>query len=251
MDYTRDTDPVETQEWLDSLDGVIEVEGPERAHYLLDQLIDGARRRGAPVPYSANTPYLNTIPPDKQEPHPGRPRDRAPHPLLHPLERARDRAARQQGLSELGGHIASFQSAATLYDVGFNALLARALEQARRRPRLHPGPLLARHLRARLPRGAAHRGAAAQLPPGGRRQGPVVLSAPVADAGLLAVPDGVDGPRPADGDLSGALPQVPARPRPRRHREPQGLGFHGRRRDGRAGVASARSRLAGARSSTT
>jgi phasin len=47
LDYTRDTDPVETKEWLDSLDGVIEVEGPERAHYLLHRVMDGARRKGA------------------------------------------------------------------------------------------------------------------------------------------------------------------------------------------------------------
>ena len=71
MDYTRDTDPVETQEWLDSLDGVLEVDGPQRAHFLLDRVMDGARRRGAPVPYSANTPYLNTIAVEKQPPHPG------------------------------------------------------------------------------------------------------------------------------------------------------------------------------------
>jgi pyruvate dehydrogenase E1 component len=58
LDYTRDTDPVETQEWLDSLEGVIEVEGPERAHFLLNRVMDGARRKGAPVPYSANTPDL-------------------------------------------------------------------------------------------------------------------------------------------------------------------------------------------------
>jgi pyruvate dehydrogenase E1 component len=68
LDYSRDTDPVEIQEWLDSLDGVIEVEGPERAHYLLRRVMDGARRRGAPIPYSANTPYLNTIPVEKQPP---------------------------------------------------------------------------------------------------------------------------------------------------------------------------------------
>ena len=49
MDYTRDTDPVETQEWLDSLEGVIEVEGPERAHFLLNRVMDGARQ-GRPGP---------------------------------------------------------------------------------------------------------------------------------------------------------------------------------------------------------
>jgi pyruvate dehydrogenase E1 component len=67
----RDTDPTETREWVDALEGVIEVEGAERAHYLLERVLDGARRKGAPVPYSANTPYLNTIPPEKEERHPG------------------------------------------------------------------------------------------------------------------------------------------------------------------------------------
>ena len=64
-----------------------------------------------------------------------------------------------------------------------------------------------------------------------------LLPAPVADAGLLAVPHRLDGPRPADGDLPGALHEVPAGPRPGRDRRPQGVGLHGRRRDGRARVA--------------
>jgi pyruvate dehydrogenase E1 component len=49
LDYTRDTDPVETQEWLDSLEGVIEVEGPERAHFLLNRVMDGARQRASRI----------------------------------------------------------------------------------------------------------------------------------------------------------------------------------------------------------
>ena len=53
-----DIDPTETQEWLDSLEGVIEVDGPERTHFLLNRVMDGARRKSAPVPYSANTPDL-------------------------------------------------------------------------------------------------------------------------------------------------------------------------------------------------
>src|SRR6266478_148284 len=67
----HETDPTETQEWLDALDGVIDIEGADRAHYLLERVIEGARRKGAPVPYSANTPYLNTIPPEREERHPG------------------------------------------------------------------------------------------------------------------------------------------------------------------------------------
>ena len=66
-----DIDPAETREWLDSLEGVIEVEGQDRAAFLLDELLSRARRRGTPVPYSAATPYLNTIPPEREDRHPG------------------------------------------------------------------------------------------------------------------------------------------------------------------------------------
>src|SRR3712207_5246969 len=119
MDDIRDTDPLETQEWRDALDSVLEFEGPERAHFLLQQVIGIARRKGAPVPYSANTPYLNTIPPERQERHPG---DRAIEHRIRSLIRWNALAIvlrANKHSSELGGHIASFQSAATLYDVGF------------------------------------------------------------------------------------------------------------------------------------
>lgn len=119
VDRSRDLDPVETQEWLDSLHGVLEVEGPERAHFLLEQVIDGARRKGAPIPYSATTPYINTILVEKQEPHPG---DRAIEHRIRSVIRWNALAIvlkANKESSELGGHIASFQSAATLYDTGF------------------------------------------------------------------------------------------------------------------------------------
>src|SRR3954454_10620099 len=119
MDELRDTDPAETREWLDSLDGIIEVEGQDRAAFLLDELLDRARRRGTPVPYSAATPYLNTIPPDREAPHPG---DRAIEHRIRSYIRWNALAIvlrANKESSELGGHIASFQSAATLYDTGF------------------------------------------------------------------------------------------------------------------------------------
>ena len=171
---------------------------------------------------------------------PGRPRARAPHPLARSAgTRWRWCCSANKESSELGGHIASYASAATLYEVGFNHFWRAPSDDARRRPRLHPGALLARHLRARLPRGPAHRGAARQLPPGGRDgRRPVVVSAPVADAGLLAVPDGVDGPRPDHGDLPGALHEATCTDRGLADTErPQGLGVPRRRRDGRARVA--------------
>ncbi|HYG87776.1 MAG TPA: pyruvate dehydrogenase (acetyl-transferring), homodimeric type [Azospirillum sp.] len=114
-----DADPLETQEWRDALDSVLEFEGPERTHFLLGQLVVEARRRGAPVPYSANTPYLNTIPPEKEERHPG---DRTIEHRIRSFIRWNALAIvlrANKESSELGGHIASFQSAATLYDVGF------------------------------------------------------------------------------------------------------------------------------------
>ncbi|MBW8028794.1 MAG: pyruvate dehydrogenase (acetyl-transferring), homodimeric type, partial [Ferrovum sp.] len=116
----HDSDPQETQEWLDALNGVLCAVGPERAHFLLERLVDKARRSGAFLPYSANTAYLNTIPPALEEPMPGNPemeyriRSLIRWNALAMVVRA------NKGGEELGGHIASFQSAATLYDVGFD-----------------------------------------------------------------------------------------------------------------------------------
>ena len=118
MDIASDLDPLETAEWRDALDSVLAFEGPERAHFILSQLTEEARRRGAPVPYSANTPYLNTIRPDQEARHPG---DRAIERRIRSLIRWNAVATvlrANKVSSELGGHIASFQSAATLYDVG-------------------------------------------------------------------------------------------------------------------------------------
>jgi pyruvate dehydrogenase E1 component len=120
MSPLPDPDPQETQEWLDALDGVLEYEGSQRAHYLLEKLIDKARRSGAYLPYSANTAYINTIPPGQEERSPGN------HELEHRIRsyvrwNAMAMVVRANKVSsELGGHIASFASAATLYDVGFN-----------------------------------------------------------------------------------------------------------------------------------
>ena len=115
-----DLDPAETREWLESLDAVLEFDGPGRASFLLDELMEEARRNGAPVPYSANTPYLNTIPPQREPPYPG---DQVIEHAIRSMIRWNAVAVvlrANKESSELGGHIASFQSAATLYDVGFN-----------------------------------------------------------------------------------------------------------------------------------
>jgi pyruvate dehydrogenase E1 component len=119
MEAIRDQDPLETHEWREALGSVMAFEGPERVHFLLNEIVSEARRQGAPVPYSANTPYLNTIPPEQEERHPG---DRAIEHRIRSLIRWNAVATvlrANKESSELGGHIASFQSAATLYDVGF------------------------------------------------------------------------------------------------------------------------------------
>ncbi|MCH8505622.1 MAG: hypothetical protein LAT50_15060, partial [Ectothiorhodospiraceae bacterium] len=67
----QDVDPQETREWLDALEAVIEEEGPERAHFLLESLVDKARRRGGHIPFKATTAYLNTIPPHMEARSPG------------------------------------------------------------------------------------------------------------------------------------------------------------------------------------
>ena len=120
METLQDLDPEETAEWLDSLEAVIDAEGVDRAHFLLKNLIDKAREKGAYLPYNANTPYVNTIPTDRQPRYPG---DREIERRISSIVRWNAvamvvRANKES--SELGGHIATFQSAATLYDIGFN-----------------------------------------------------------------------------------------------------------------------------------
>ncbi len=120
MDMRKtDGDPQETTEWVEALQGVIANEGPERAHFLIEQLIDEARREGAYVPFSANTEYINTIPADQQPKMPG---DAAMEEKIRNVARwnAMAMVLRANKHTNVGGHIASYASAATLYDVGFN-----------------------------------------------------------------------------------------------------------------------------------
>jgi pyruvate dehydrogenase E1 component len=117
---SQDLDPVETREWLESIDSVLRAEGPERAHFLIERLIDRARRSGAYLPYRPNTAYVNTISVGQQPEYPG---DRA-------LERRIEAYIRWNAIAmvvranrksaEYGGHLASYASSATLYEVGFN-----------------------------------------------------------------------------------------------------------------------------------
>ncbi len=136
QDPTRnDLDPTETQEWLDAIQAVIGAEGPERAHYLLERMIEATRRAGGHLPFRLTTGYYNTIPPEREQRSPG---DQNLEWRIRSIVRWNAlatvvRANRRPG--ELGGHIASFASAATLYDVGFNHFW-RAPHEG------HPGDLL-------------------------------------------------------------------------------------------------------------
>ena len=168
---------------------------------------------------------------------------RALLPPLDPLERGDDGAPRAAaGHRRRRPHL-------VLRVVGhalrgrLQPLLPRQGPPGRRRPGLHPGPRLPRHLRPRLPRGQAVRGPARRLPPGAlaRRAGrrAALLPAPAADAGLLGVPHRLHGPRPDERDHAGAVQPLPRRPRLQGHRRPARLGVPRRRRDGRAGVPRA------------
>ncbi len=117
---TPDDDPQETQEWRDALTAVIHFAGPKRAQFLLETLVELAHHHGADLPFSANTPYVNTIPLAAQPPLPGddylewRLRSMIRWNAMAMVVRANKQPA------EPGGHIATFASSATLYDVGFN-----------------------------------------------------------------------------------------------------------------------------------
>ncbi len=119
MELQPDLDPQETQEWLDALDSVIMSAGGERAHFLLEKLIEKARRSGAYLPYSATTAYINTIPTGKEERSPGN--NAIEHRIRSYVRwNAMAMVLRANRNTNVGGHIASFASAATLYDVGYN-----------------------------------------------------------------------------------------------------------------------------------
>jgi pyruvate dehydrogenase E1 component len=115
----QDRDPSETREWLDALDSVEAFEGVGRVDELLEGVIQAARRKGAKLSFAANTAYVNTIPPQDEPAHPG---DRVLEHKIRSIIRWNAAAIvlrANKTSSELGGHIASFQSAATLYDTGF------------------------------------------------------------------------------------------------------------------------------------
>jgi len=131
----QDPDPRETREWIESIEAVIGAEGTGRAHQILEKLVDETRRAGGHLPFAPTTEYINTIPPQLEAKSPG---DAAMEWRIRCLVRWNAmamvvRANRKPG--SLGGHIASFASSATLYDVGFNHFWRAPSEE-------HPGDLI-------------------------------------------------------------------------------------------------------------
>jgi len=124
-----DLDSQETQEWLESMDSILENEGPDRAHFILEKLIDRARRSGTHLPFDAKTAYVNTIPPGQE---PNMPGDQTLESRIRAAIRWNAlvlvlRASKKD--LDLGGHIGSFASSAMLYDVGFNHFFKAASEK--------------------------------------------------------------------------------------------------------------------------
>ena len=249
----HDLDPAETAEWRDALDALTAAHGPARARFILDALLAHARRNGVNWLPSMTTPYVNSIPLEAQPPFPG---DLAMEQRLAALMRwnalamvMRANQVESGGSAELGGHIASYASAADLFEVGFNHFF-RARNDATGslgdlvffQPHSAPGVYARAFLEGRLSADdLAHYRQELSAPAHGAR-GLSSVSASDADAGLLAVPDRLDGHRADQRDLPGALHALPAAPRPARPRRPARrgaaprLGLLRRRRDGRARV---------------
>ena len=115
-----DTDPQETQDWIDSIAALIEEKGLERTHYIVERLIDFSRRNGIKIPFSANTDYVNTISVENQKAYPG---NRLVERRIKSLIRWNAMAMvvrANRGNEGIGGHISSYASSATLYEVAFN-----------------------------------------------------------------------------------------------------------------------------------
>ena len=252
-DGIADLDPAETAEWCEALDALIAAHGEARARFLFDALLAHARRRGVRWLPSMVTPYVNTIPLEAQTPVPGRPGDGAAPRRADALERAGDGDARQPRRERRLGRARRPHRQLRLGGRPVRGRLQPLLPRPQRRagrncrrPRLLPAALRARRLRPRLPRRAALRRGPRPLPPGADRAGarrarPDLVSASAADAGLLAVPDRLDGHRPDQRDLPGALHALPRPPRAAAGGGQHGaaaacLGLLRRRRDGRARI---------------
>ena len=192
-----DSDVNETEEWLTAFEQVVEIEGRERACFLLKKLLEKGYREGRRPPLHRQHPLHQHHPEERGARLRRRPRARAPDQEHRALERDGDGGAGQQEVLRPRRPHLDLRLVGDPLPGRLPPLLPRPRrERLRRRHDLLPGPRLAGHLRPRLPRRPDHRRADGRLPPragAGRR--PRLLSASLADARLLGVPHGVDGPR--------------------------------------------------------
>src|SRR3569832_2317898 len=131
----EDLDPIETREWIESIDSVLKSQGAARAHYLLEQRIDYTRRSGAYLPFRPSDAYVNTISPGHAPSYPG----------IREMEKRIEACIRWNALamvlnankvsSEYGGHLSTYAASATLYEVGFNHFWCAQSEK-------HPGDMV-------------------------------------------------------------------------------------------------------------
>ena len=211
-----DLDAIETSEWLEALEAVVAHDGPDRARQILTRVIERAQHAGTGPIASLNTPYVNTIPLEREAQLPG---DPAVERRLRSIVRWNAIAMvvrANKHSSELGGHIASYQSLATLYEVGFNHFWRAPSEEhggdlVYFQGHSSPGNYARAYLEGRLTEEQLDGFRQEVSKPGGLE----LLSAPVADARVLAVLDGLAGDRADHLDLPGAVHEVPARARDR------------------------------------
>ncbi len=160
-----DIDPDETDDWLSSLDQVVAQEGEMRARFLMYKLLKRARQLQIGLPPLTQTRYINTISPEQEPSFPGDEEiERRIRRLIRWNAVAMVLRANNQ-FSGIGGHLATYASAATLYEVGFNHFFRGKDDGGERRPGLLPGPRRAGHLRPGVPRRPAERRPARPLPP--------------------------------------------------------------------------------------
>ena len=229
-----DVDPAETEDWIASFDSLVDDEGADRARFVMYKLLKRARQQHIGLPPLTQTRYINTISPEQEPYFPG---DEAIERRIRRLVRwnAVAMVLRANTASPgIGGHLSTYASSASLYEVAFNWFFRgkdeNAGDQIFYQGHAAPGMYARAFLEGRL--------SAAQLDhfrrevPTGR--GPLVVSASAPDARLLGVSDRQHGPRPDRGHLPGALQPLPAPPGHRRHRRLARLGVPRRRRDGRA-----------------
>ena len=226
-----DTDPGETQEWLDSLDAVIDVHGKTRARYLLSTLLDRARELQVSFPATVSTPYINTIP---RESEPWFPGDEFIERRIRAFVRwnaAMMVVKANKAADGIGGHLSTYASSASLYEIGFNHFFrgkddGTPGDQIYYQGHTTPGIYARAFIEGRLEADDLDH---FRREIGRNGRGLSSYPHPRLMPRLLGVPDREHGPRPDHRPLPGPLQPLPPRPPARRHEPESGVVFRRRR----------------------